>query len=600
MERGNTARGTFVVLEGADGSGKTTQLKLLSQQLRQAGHQVEVFDFPQYDQPSGYFVKRYLNGDYGTAQEVGPYTGALFYALDRYDVAAKIRLALNEGKIVLADRYSGSSMAHQGAKFATAEQRRGYFIWLDNLEFETLKIPRPDINIVLRVPAELSQGLIDQRGKRSYTDKKRDLHEADLQHLQQAVTVYDDLCQLFPKDFSRIDCVRGDKLLDVQTINKLIAQKLVPILPKPRPQVSAAAVELPTVASKPLTAKPPVTELPSAKPAEKPTTEKPFTKAIDKQAAKPAKSDFYIPASLDPKTARFYSDSVNELRNRHGRLVSALASYVRQNDTSLAEAEARKQASAALRGVLPVAYLDGAPTQPANTAVRGLLDNLIKSSHAASDTGVASLVQVSPRNEFDCIPALLYGQSNLGYAELSAAAEGWDYEQKAKVLALFLNDIQPTKDETATADSPSLKALDAINYTWDLTTEYQLFARLYSTGIGRILGWQAPTPRLGFAIPKLIDDADLTDQYEESFDISLRFYSQLQQKGYDNEAQYATLLGHKLRWSATYSANEQARLMAFLQAQLATDTASLGMTFEAMSQKLVETHPLIAEHLIAS
>nr|AIA13913.1 Thymidylate kinase [uncultured bacterium] len=236
MEKGSTARGSFIVLEGTDGSGKGTQLELLVKRLTQAGHDVAVFDFPQYDQPSSYFVKRYLNGDYGGTADVGPYTGALFYALDRYDVADKIRQARDDGKVVLANRYTASSMAHQGAKFDNAEQRRGYFIWLDNLEFETLKIPRPDLNIVLRVPAETAQQLVDQKGRRSYTDKKRDLHEADLDHMRLAVSVYDDLCQLFPKDFTRIDCVRSGELLDVETINKLVSEKVAPLLPEPKPK----------------------------------------------------------------------------------------------------------------------------------------------------------------------------------------------------------------------------------------------------------------------------------------------------------------------------------------------------------------------------
>ena len=79
----NTA-GTFIVIEGTDGSGKGTQFALLRDRLTEAGYDVAAFDFPQYDQPSSYFVREYLNGKYGTADEVGPYTGSLFYALDRF------------------------------------------------------------------------------------------------------------------------------------------------------------------------------------------------------------------------------------------------------------------------------------------------------------------------------------------------------------------------------------------------------------------------------------------------------------------------------------------------------------------------------------
>jgi dTMP kinase len=152
-QESNVKRGIFIAIEGTDGSGKGTQFKKLVERLTSKGHDVATFDFPQYDEPSSYFVKQYLNGEYGTTEEVGPYTGSLFYALDRYEASTKIRKALDEGKVVITNRFTGSNMAHQGTKFHSAEERRGYFIWLDNLEFQMLKIPRPDYNFVLRVPA---------------------------------------------------------------------------------------------------------------------------------------------------------------------------------------------------------------------------------------------------------------------------------------------------------------------------------------------------------------------------------------------------------------------------------------------------------------
>jgi dTMP kinase len=89
-----------------------------------------------------------------------------------------------------------------------------------------LNIPRPDVNVVLRVPAETAQKLVDQKAKRSYTENKRDIHEADLEHLKRSVEVYDDLCQLFPRDFQRIDCVRSGTLLPIDAIHTLLVEKL--------------------------------------------------------------------------------------------------------------------------------------------------------------------------------------------------------------------------------------------------------------------------------------------------------------------------------------------------------------------------------------
>ena len=106
-------RGVFIVIEVTDGSGKGTQFQKLAERLTREGYDVALFDFPQYEQPSSYFVQQYLNGKYGSAEEVGPYTSSLFYALDRFEAAPKIREALQQGKIILANRYARSTMAHQ-------------------------------------------------------------------------------------------------------------------------------------------------------------------------------------------------------------------------------------------------------------------------------------------------------------------------------------------------------------------------------------------------------------------------------------------------------------------------------------------------------
>jgi len=175
----NRDNGLFMVIEGTDGSGKTTQYDLLRKKLSGAGHEVVEIHFPRYEEPSSYFVREYLSGSYGTADEVGPYTGSLFYALDRFQAAKIIREALAEGKTVLCDRYVGSNMAHQGTKFDHAEERRGYFLWLDNLEFSILGIPRPDLSFVLTNPYEVIKKRLSNKADSSTHVKGKDIHEID-------------------------------------------------------------------------------------------------------------------------------------------------------------------------------------------------------------------------------------------------------------------------------------------------------------------------------------------------------------------------------------------------------------------------------------
>ena len=217
-------RGRFIVIEGSDGSGKSTQFALLEAYFKNKGEGVVTYHFPQYSEPSSYFVKQYLNGSYGDADSLGAYTPSLFYALDRFQAAQDIRAHLAQGKTVLADRFIGSNMAHQGQKIASDSEREKYFTWLLDLEFTTLGIPKPDLNIVLLVPAEIAQHLTTQREERSYTSKQQDIHEADIDHLRRAVEVYEKLCVLFPKEFTAIQCVEAGKLLPIATVaEKIIA-----------------------------------------------------------------------------------------------------------------------------------------------------------------------------------------------------------------------------------------------------------------------------------------------------------------------------------------------------------------------------------------
>ncbi len=120
----NNKIGKFIVIDGTDGSGKGTQTEILVNRLRNLGHDVAMADFPQYGQVSAGLVEEYLNGNYGKAEEVGPYRASIFYACDRYDASFKIRKWLEEGKIVISNRYVTANMGHQGGKISSQKRRK--------------------------------------------------------------------------------------------------------------------------------------------------------------------------------------------------------------------------------------------------------------------------------------------------------------------------------------------------------------------------------------------------------------------------------------------------------------------------------------------
>lgn len=214
--------GKFIVIDGTDGSGKTTQLKILKEKLISEGFNVEIADFPQYGAKSAGLVEEYLNGKYGNPEEVGPYRASIFYAADRYDASFKIKKWLNEGKIVISNRYVASNMAHQGGKIKDEQERSAYFNWLENLEYEIFTIPRPDLNIILHVDAAVAQKLVDNKESRDYINgKKRDIHEADLSHLRDAEKVYSDIAKTFP-GFVFLECTRNGDIMPIDEISSNI------------------------------------------------------------------------------------------------------------------------------------------------------------------------------------------------------------------------------------------------------------------------------------------------------------------------------------------------------------------------------------------
>lgn len=751
-------KGTFIVIEGTDGSGKGTQFQLLADRLTEAGYDIATFDFPQYDKPSSYFVREYLNGKYGTADQVGPYTGSLFYALDRFEAGNDIRAALDQGKVVLANRFVGSNMAHQGTKFQHAEERRGYFIWLDNLEFEMLRVPRPDVSFVLRVPAEIAQQLVDQKGERNYTDKKRDIHEADLSHLQRAVNVYDEMCELFPQDFSRIDCVRNNELLDIESVQELLWQRISPLLPPPpqlemsTPKIASARAKQPVEATivddpyvrrtksgryeitdqgrafledvvtsadnnvyafndklGPMTIAAAMARLSRRGDDMRITILDEFANSTDKKDEKLLKRVITaygddsvqqlagmhvvvegasnlltkllewgrLAAYLEQSTRYIYFDQKDEkgrykfftpdylpkdIKKQYNKILSTifdtysdmakkLTDYLAAQDTTpVGERDGawrnaiRAQACDAIRPVLPVATNSTVGIYGSAQAIESLIMHLMSEDlpearttgekvlaevrkimpafferadkadrggativyrattkhnvaqlahqylpgNLAAESEAVQLTDVWPRNEFDLVPDMLYEHSNLPLREIRDEVSKWPYGRKADVFEAYMGERLNRRHRPG-------RALEKAHYSWDILCDYGIFRDLQRHRMVDDLAWQELTPRYGYEVPKLVEDAGLADQFENCFDLSLKLHSVLQAAGFMKEAQYATLLGHRMRWKVTYNARE-----AFHLHELRTSPQGhpgYRKLVQQMHNKLSEVHPMLAESM---
>jgi len=183
-------KGRFIIIEGVDGSGKKTQTDLLIKRLRKDAQRVKTIDFPQYDNNFfGKLIGECLAGKHGDFTKLDPKIASVLYAADRFESSEKIKKWLKAGNIVIADRYANSNQIHQGGKISDSRKRREFLEWLDEMEFDIFKIPKPDAIVYLNVPLRLSLQLLensDAKKRKVYLNGKKDAHESDLQHLANA------------------------------------------------------------------------------------------------------------------------------------------------------------------------------------------------------------------------------------------------------------------------------------------------------------------------------------------------------------------------------------------------------------------------------
>lgn len=215
-------KGLLLVFEGIDGSGKTTQIELLKQYLTSQDVVWEAINFPRYeDNLYGKLIRRYLKGEFGSIQNVNPYLIALAYAADRFLAKPLIDNWLQSGKVVLANRFVSSSKAHLGANLPE-DQRENFMEWIDQMEYQNNKMPKPSLNILLKVDPKAGQ-------QNALKDHLIDIHEKSIEHEQKASKIYLELSQKEP-NWVVVNCMEDGQMRNKEDINKKIVEILQNIL----------------------------------------------------------------------------------------------------------------------------------------------------------------------------------------------------------------------------------------------------------------------------------------------------------------------------------------------------------------------------------
>jgi dTMP kinase len=358
---------------------------------------------------------------------------------------------------------------------------------------------------------------------------------------------------------------------------------------------------------------------------------------------------YYTPDDLPLALKNIYEETLDKIFDIYSAMVHKLTTYVREhsqvpeNERDVAfNGATRAQACDAIRAVLPVAtkstvgiyasgqaleslimhlqsdelpearkvgnqlLIEARKTLPtfleradkpdrggalvayrANTykAMRNLAEEKLSHNQGTLDDDI-QLVDYWPRNELDLLPHMLYEHSTMSLKDIKKEVMTWPYEQKLETFRTYMGERLNRRHKPG-------RALEVAHYSWDLLCDYGIFRDLQRHRMVDAFDWQQLTPRYGFDMPELVEQAGLADQYEQCFDLSAALYSQMQSEGFLLEAQYVTLLGHRMRWKITYNARE-----AFHLHEIRTSPQGhpgYRKLVKAMHEKVAEIHPLLTD-----
>ncbi len=540
-------RGKYIVIEGAEGVGKTTQVKKLAEALRGIEIPVKVFREPDGESDITLQTIRKITQD--PSYPMNSRTEVLLYNAARSQSLKKIKQAKADGFVCLVDRSYLSTLAVQyyGRGDITDYERLN-----DIIEFAVGDM-QPDLMVVLDAPVDVLTARKAQTGE---TERFDQLNSEFLERIRSGY--------LWEARQRNLPIVYAQGSAD--DVFKELWGLITPIL---------ALRGNHATPSKPMSVADIIQDIKTNEVSDAAESTEPDALSYEQI---PTPVTFFVPPELNEDERAVYTGKLSQIIDGYAAMVKQLTAYLLGENAADMPSVATAIAERYLRACQPFAVLGERQLRPnIDDTVKALSDKLLPRNYSSVSEPVR-LVGRTPRNELDSIGVVLYEHSDVSMSDIRALLEVLPYEAKSRLLNSDLGSEQ--------ADT----LLRTVSYEWDMIssfTVYEAFTRL--TGCEQAV-LQAPSPRLGFDTPSIIDDAGLTDAYAACFDTSLELYSTLQASQQNRAAECAVLLGHQMRWSVTVTAEQLAKLAVVNDTFPEEIRAFVSTIFDV----LASAHPLIA------
>ncbi len=525
--------GKYIVLEGAQGVGKTTIVDMLAHELERHGLTVQKMHEPDSRADATTQEIRRLTQD--PSYPMNTRTEVLLYNAARSQSLEAVRTARDSGAIVLVDRSYLTTLAVQ---FYGRGDIADYQRMNDIIAFAVGDM-WPDLTIVLDAPVDTLRERLQKRGERERFDN---LDSAVLDRIRAGY--------LWEARQRNMPVVYADKGV-LETFQE-VWQHLEHLL-----RLQDTSTNEPV----------PIADLLAQSPA---------AQVLKQQyAAAPASElpSYFIPPTLPDDVQCDYCDDMERMVRAVQKLTTHLAQSLQQRvPGAVGAVQATEQARTILESIQPVACAsESLRTLVSSVEYHQLPENILRTvpNLYSSENETIKLLTARPRNELDLVPAMLYEALDGSLRDIQTAAEIWPYEVKTTLLHSYLRGY------------PNGKALAGTQYVFECMTALSILNHLPESVLTNV-NLQVLTPRYGYTTPPEVEAAGLADDYDAVFDLSLALHSTLQARGFTQEAQYATLLGHTQRWLLTCSFSEISAL------------STEQPLHKKLHASLAEVHPLLA------